>query len=245
MRRSKVGFRAESGRVFKVSGFSVNGANLARWMLDFRDSTRRGERQLDTSVVVYGDQRSGNCRKVVWALEKAGVAYDWREVDIMAGDTRDPDFLRLNQNGKVPTVCLADGRVLCESNAILWYFCETTDWIPEDAFERARVLQWMFFEQYSHEPYIAVRRFIRQYLDWPNERYDDYVAREAGGHAALNVMANVLRESAFIAGDQMTVADVALYAYTSVAHEGGFDLKDYPLIQSWLARCEQNLPQGG
>ncbi|MEL6367028.1 MAG: hypothetical protein AAFR91_03620 [Pseudomonadota bacterium] len=118
-------------------------------------------------------------------MQKAGVEFEWREVDIMAGGTRDTDFLRLNQNGKVPTVRLADGRVLCESN------------------------------------------------------------REAGGEAALKVMVQALLDSAFIARDQMTVADVALYAYTSVAHEGGFDLKKYPLMQSWPARCEQNLPQGG
>ena len=200
---------------------------------------------MGTPVVVYGDQRSGNCRKVIWALRKAGVDYDWREVDIMAGETRDTDFLLLNQNGKVPIVRLADGRVLCESNAILWYFCESTDWVPEEAFERAQVLQWMFFEQYSHEPYIAVRRFIRQYLDWPNARYDEYQTREAGGHAALKVMTLALEEADFIAGDRMTVADVALYAYTSVAHEGGFDLEAYPRLQSWLARCQPHLPQAG
>lgn len=191
---------------------------------------------------IYGDMRSGNCRKVRWALEHVGADFVWHELDIMQGATRTPEFLSKNPNGRVPLLLTAQGDALAESNAIIWFLAESSEWVPEDAWARAQVLQWMCFEQYSHEPYIAVRRFIRQYLDWPNERISDYEAKEAGGYAALDVMENTLAHQDYLVGKRLTLADVALFAYTSVADEGGFDLSRYSGIKRWLARCEITLP---
>lgn len=147
-----------------------------------------------------------------------------------------PEFLRKNPNGKIPLLELADGRTLCESNAILHYLASGSALLPTDGFTQAKVLQWQFFEQYSHEPYIAVARFITKYLGLPEERRAEYASKQQGGHKALAVMESQLAQTPYLAGDQLTIADISLYAYTHVADEGGFDLSDYSAIQVWLKR---------
>jgi glutathione S-transferase len=164
------------------------------------------------------------------------IPYDWEEVDILAGDTRTPEFLALNANGKIPLLELPDGRYLAESNAILCYLADGGEFFGNDAFSRAEILQWMFFEQYSHEPYIATSRFIIRYLGSPPERQADLEQKKDGGYAALGVMERQLHDHDFITGDQFTIADIALFAYTHVADEGNFDLKRYPAITGWLDR---------
>lgn len=187
------------------------------------------------TVTVYGTAASGNCHKVKMVLDVTGCAHAWREIDLMKGETRTPNFLRLNPNGKVPVVVLDDGSTLAESNAILWYFGEGTPLIPSDRLRRARMLQWMFFEQYSHETAIAVARFIRAFLKRPDDaRLPDLLAR---GHRALGVMEQHLAGHDYFAGDRLSLADLALFAYTHVAEDGGFDLASYPSVREWLSRC--------
>ncbi len=157
-------------------------------------------------------------------------------IDILAGDTRTEEFLALNPAGQIPLLELDDGHVLAESNAILNYLAADSAYLPADAFARAQVLQWQFFEQYSHEPYIAVARFINKYLGLPDERKDEYAAKQKGGHEALRVMERQLAQTPYLCGADMSIADISLYAYTHVAHEGGFDLSDYPAIGRWLER---------
>lgn len=187
------------------------------------------------SIVVYGTRSSGNCHKVRMVLDIAGQRYEWREIDIMQAQTRTPEFLRMNPNGKVPVVVLGDGSSLAESNAILWYFGEGTPLVPADRLARARMLQWMFFEQYSHEPTIAVARFIRLFQRRPDDpRLPDLLAR---GHRALGVMEQHLADHEWFGGDALSLADLALFAYTHAAGDGGYDLASYPSVRDWLARC--------
>ncbi len=185
---------------------------------------------------VYGDSISGNCYKIQLACAQLGIDYEWHEVDIMAGETRTPDFLAMNANGKLPLLALADGRYLPESNAILAYLADGSALAGGDRFERASVLQWMFFEQYSHEPYIATARFVVRYLGNPPERQKDLERKRKGGYRALDVMEKHLSSHDFIANDAYSIADIALFAYTHVAHEGGYDLSGYPKINGWLDR---------
>jgi glutathione S-transferase len=185
---------------------------------------------------VYGDTQSGNCYKIKLLAALLDIENDWVHVDILAGETRTGDFLARNPNGKIPVLELDDGRILCESNAILNYLATDTVYWPHDRFLRAQVLQWQFFEQYSHEPYIAVARFIAKYLGLPDERRDEYQAKQAGGHKALAVMESRLSAYPYLVGSQLSIADISLYAYTHVAHEGGFELGGYPGIQAWLQR---------
>jgi len=190
------------------------------------------------SVTVYGTSSSGNCHKVKMVLDITGRPYEWRETDIMQAQTRTPEFLRLNPNGKVPVVVLEDGSALPESNAILWYFGEGTPLVPADRLARARMLQWMFFEQYSHEPAIAVARFIRVFQRRADDpRLPDLLAR---GHRALGVMEQHLAGHDYFGGDALSLADLALFAYTHAAADGGYDLASYPSIRDWLARCLGN-----
>ncbi len=189
-------------------------------------------------IELYGDSISGNCYKLQLACSQLDIDYTWHEVDIMAGGSRTDEFLAMNPNGKVPLMALADGHYLSESNAILCYLAEGSSLAGEDRFERANVLRWMFFEQYSHEPYIATSRFIIQYLGRPEEREGDLESRKGGGYQALDVMELELSDNDFIANDKYSIADIALYAYTHVADEGGFDLGDYPRINAWLQRVE-------
>lgn len=150
--------------------------------------------------------------------------------------TSDSDFLRKNPNGKIPLLELDDGRCLSESNAILNYLAAGSELLPEDPFELAKVQQWQFFEQYSHEPYIAVARFISRYLGLPEKRRQDYESKQAGGHKALAVMEQQLVTTPYLTGNILTTADICLYGYTHVADEGGFDLSQYPAVSAWLQR---------
>jgi glutathione S-transferase len=188
---------------------------------------------------IYGDSRSGNCLKVKWTADRLGLAYRWAEVDVMDGATRSSDFLALNPAGQVPAVVFADGRPLAQSNAIILHLAEASDLIPTGAYERARMLEWLFWEQYSHEPYIAVRRFLKLFLGKPDAELDPKL--EARGRAALARMEKALSGSAFLVGDRLTLADICLVAYTRSAHEGGFDLAEFPAVKAWVARVDVEL----
>jgi glutathione S-transferase len=164
------------------------------------------------------------------------IGYDWREVDILDGETRTPAFLEMNPNGRIPLLALPDGRYLAESNAILCYLADGSEFYAGKPFARAEILQWMFFEQYSHEPYIATSRFIIRYLGRPPEREADLLQKKDGGYAALGVMERQLQRHMFMVNDSFTIADIALFAYTHVAAEGGFDLVAYPAVTNWIER---------
>ena len=188
-------------------------------------------------ITVHGFSSSGNCHKVRLLLEQLGRDYRWIEVDSSKGETRMPGFLAKNPNGRVPIIELDDGRILAESNAILCWLAEGTPYLPGDAWQRAQALAWMFFEQYSHEPYIAVARFIRGWTPPDSPRRAAELPRcLERGHAALAVMERHLAGHAWFTGHDYGVADIALFAYTDVASEGGFDLGSYPAIRDWLAR---------
>jgi len=189
-----------------------------------------------TKPTFYGDSISGNCYKLQLAAAQLGIDYEWKEVDIMAGETRTPEYRAMNANGKVPLMALPDGHYLPESNAILFYLADGTAFAGTDRLGRASVLQWMFFEQYSHEPYIATARFIVQYLGNPPERQGDLEQKRKLGYRALKIMNEHLRAHDFFANDAYSIADVALFAYTHVAHEGGFDLSAYGKLNEWLDR---------
>jgi len=192
----------------------------------------------DGRLRIYGDSRSGNCYKLKLLCAEMEMDYDWQEVDILAGDTRTADFLAMNANGKIPLLALPDGRFLAESNAILCYLADGSEFFGGEAFARADILQWLFFEQYSHEPYIATSRFIIQYLGSPPERQAELLQKKEGGYKALGVMEQQLQKQEFLAGDRYSIADIALFAYTHVADEGGFDLRDYPSVRAWIERIE-------
>ena len=185
---------------------------------------------------VYGDYRSGNCYKVKLMLHLLGRDYEWIPVDILRGESREEWFRKKNPNGKIPVLELEDGSCLWESNAILNFLAEGTEFLPKDARLRTQVLQWQFFEQYSHEPFIAVARFIKVYLGLPDDRLDEYAAKQLDGYHALDVMEQQLLRTPYLVGDHYSIADIALYAYTHVAEEGGFKLEGYPAICAWLQR---------
>jgi glutathione S-transferase len=185
---------------------------------------------------VYGMADSGNCYKVKLALETLKQPYRWVEVDSTKGGTRTREFLARNPNGKVPTLQLEDGSHLPESNAILYYLAEGTPLLPADKLGRARALQWMFFEQYSHEPYIAVARFILRYLPPDSPRRAELPRLVERGRHALSVMEQHLAKQPYFAGSHFSVADIALYAYTHCARDGGFDLQPFPQLRAWLER---------
>jgi glutathione S-transferase len=188
--------------------------------------------------IVYGDSRSGNCYKIKLLCAQLDIAYAWREVDILAGQTRTDEFLAMNPNGRIPLLALPDGRYLAESNAILAFLAEGSELLGADDFSRAKILQWLFFEQYNHEPNIATSRFIIRYLGNPPERQAALQEKRLGGYKALDVMETQLLDTPFIAGTDYTIADIALYAYTHVADEGGFDLQEYAAIRGWLSRVQ-------
>jgi glutathione S-transferase len=183
---------------------------------------------------VFGMTSSGNCHKVRLTLDLLGVSYRWHEVDIMKGETRTPEYLAMNPNGQVPLLQIDDHTWLAESNAIVCYLADGTYLWSGDRLQRARALQWMFFEQYSHEPCIAVARFIRTFLNQPD--HPRLPELEKRGYRALDVMETQLSRAPFFAGD-FSIADIALFAYTHKADEGGFDLTAYPLVRAWIARC--------
>ena len=193
-------------------------------------------------LTIYGDPGSGNCLKVKWVAAHLGIPALWRDVDVPGGGTRTPEFLALNPAGRVPIVVFPDGAVLSESNAIILHLADGSPLIPAAPFARARMLQWMFWEQYSHEPYIAVRRYQLHYLKRAPEDLDPKLAER--GADALRLMEGTLERSAYMAGDTLTLADVALVAYTRMAHEGGFDRAAYPAIRAWIGRVEAGLGIG-
>ncbi len=185
---------------------------------------------------VYGMSESGNCYKVKLVLEQLVLPYRWAEVDTGRGETRSSRFLAMNANGKVPTLALEDGTFLAESGAILYYLAEGSRLLPEERLRRARALQWMFFEQYSHEPYVAVARSILRYQPPDSPRRAELPRLRERGNQALSVMEQHLRRAPFFAGGDYSIADIALYAYTHCAADGGFDLGDFPAVGAWLAR---------
>ena len=187
---------------------------------------------------IYGDVQSGNCYKIRLLCSLLDIEHEWIHVDILAGGTSEAEFLQKNPNGKIPLLELEDGRCLSESNAILNFLAAGSQLLPSDSFDVAKVQQWQFFEQYSHEPYIAVARFIAKYLGLPQERRAEYEAKQSGGHKALAVMETQLSTSPYLTGDSLSTADISLYGYTHVAHEGGFDLTDYPSVLTWIDRIK-------
>jgi glutathione S-transferase len=189
-------------------------------------------------LTIYGMSDSGNCYKPKLLLEQLGTPYEWVEVDSVKGETRTPNFLRRNPNGRVPALEYEPGRYLAESNAILCYLAEGTRFWPAERLQRAFALQWMFFEQYSHEPYVAVARYIRKFLPPDSPRVAEMPRLMERGHQALAVMEQHLNGRRFFVDESYTVADIALYAYTHVAGDGGFDLSRYPSVTAWLRRVE-------
>ena len=187
-------------------------------------------------MLLYNNQVSGNCYKVRLLFAHLGIAYKRRELSVVDRSDRPETLSGLNPALRVPTLVLDDGRALAESGAILWYFGEGTSFVPEDRYERAQVLQWMFFEQYDHEPAIAVARFWLSYSGQPEAFADRREERTAAGYRALDAMEGHLAGRDFLVGGRLTLADIALYAYTHVAGEGGFDLGRYPAIGAWLER---------
>jgi glutathione S-transferase len=187
---------------------------------------------------LFGDSRSGNCYKPALLLKLTGRAFTWVETDVMAGATRRRDFLEMNPNGRVPLLRLPDGRFLAESNAMLLHLAEGTRYLPEDAYQRALVYQWLFFEQYSHEPFIAVARFICHFQRREAQEKERLEQLRSKGYEALGVMDRHLSGNAFMAGEHFSIADIALYAYTHVAAEGGFDLAPFAGVNGWLKAVE-------
>jgi glutathione S-transferase len=187
-------------------------------------------------LTLYDYLDSGNGYKIRLLLAQLNQPYRRVQVDIMEGATRTPEFLAKNPNGRIPTLELDDGTYLAESNAILWYLAERSPFIPDDRLGRARVLQWMFFEQYSHEPYVATPRFILRHLPADSPRRAELPDRLTRGRAALGVMETHLKANPFFAGERYTIADIALYAYTHVADQAQLDLVPYPSVRAWLGR---------
>jgi len=188
---------------------------------------------------IYGDSISGNCLKVKWVADLMGLSYDWIETSVLVGASRTPDYLATFPAGQVPAVILDDGRPLAQSNAIILHLAAGSGLIPADAYERARMLEWMFWEQYSHEPYIAVARFQVRFQGKPLADLEPRIVER--GKAALQRLEDGLADGPFLVGDAATLADVALVAYTREAHDGGFNLADYPRVQAWVARVETAL----
>jgi glutathione S-transferase len=188
---------------------------------------------------IYGDLNSGNCLKVKWVCDRLALPYAWVDVDIMQGGSRTEAFLKLNPWGQVPTIAFDDGRTVAQSNAIIRYLARGSDLIPTEAYEAAKMDEWLFWEQYSHEPYIANCRFQLLYLGKPASDLDPEKVRR--GYLALDHLEYRLGAARFLVGDAFSLADVALLAYTRVAHEGGFDLGRYPSLRRWIFEAEQCL----
>jgi glutathione S-transferase len=189
-------------------------------------------------LTLYDYLDSGNGFKLRLLFAQLERPYKLVELDIMKGETRTPEFLARNPNGRIPTVQLEDGTVLTESDAMLWFFAEGTPFLPSDRIERARVLQWMFFEQYSHEPYIATTRFILRHFPSDSPRRAEITDRKKRGYEALAVMEKHLTTRRYFVGERYSIADIALYAYTHVADQGTFDLSAYPNVLAWLGRVK-------
>jgi glutathione S-transferase len=196
-------------------------------------------------ITLYGDSTSGNCLKTKWTADHLGVDYEWIEVSVIEGGTRSDAFMAMNPSGQVPVLQLSDRRILPQSNAIILYLAETyasEALIPVDPFEKAKMMSWLFWEQYSHEPYIAVRRFRKKFKNMSDDELDPQLLSR--GRRALGAMEMQLTFSNYFVGDSMTLADLALVAYTRLADEGGFDLDEFPNVQRWVARVETDLGIG-
>jgi glutathione S-transferase len=183
---------------------------------------------------LYGSSKSGNCLKPKWVAQLIGAPFEWIETDVFKGETRTPDFLALNPAGQVPVAVLADGRTLAQSNAIMLHLAEGSRLIPSGAYDRAKMFEWLFWEQYSHEPAIAVRIAKLFYLNTPESELDPKLL--TNGHAALARLQLGLAAGPFLVGDALTLADIALFAYTRMADRGGFDLAVYPAVKGWISR---------
>jgi glutathione S-transferase len=188
---------------------------------------------------IYGDLNSGNCQKVKATADYLGMAYDWVDIDIMKGQSRTPEFLAMNPAGQIPVVLFDDGRALAQSNAIVNYLARGSDLVPADPFDRAKADEWMFWEQYSHEPYVAVARYQRVYLGRTLAERDPKVVER--GERALDHLERGLAGKDYLVGARLSVADIALLPYTRLAHEGGFDLAGRNAIRGWIERCETKL----
>lgn len=188
---------------------------------------------------IYGDLKSGNCLKVKWVCDRLSRRYTWIDIDAMKGESRTPEFLKLNSAGQVPVIELDDGRALAQSNAIIRYLARGTDLIPAEAFLAAKMDEWLFWEQYSHEPYIAVCRMQMIYLGKTLGELDPEKVKR--GYSALARMEHELKERRFLVGEALSLADVSLLAYTRAAHEGGFHLDGYDAVKRWIADCERIL----
>ncbi len=187
-------------------------------------------------ITLYGMSSSGNCYKLQLLMAQLGREYEWEEIDVTRGENLSPEFLAMNDRGKVPVMKLDDGRTMSESNAILNYLAQGTPLLPDDAWERAKTLQWMFFEQYSHEPYIAVSRFIYKFLPADHPRRASLATLKPFGDEALAAMERHLGRLPWFGGERYTIADIALFAYTHIAEDGGFDLGAYPHVERWIKR---------
>ncbi|MBE9162895.1 MULTISPECIES: glutathione S-transferase family protein [Microcoleaceae] len=187
---------------------------------------------------LYEYSPSGNCYKVRLLLTQLNIPFDRTEINILQKESRTPEFLVKNPNGRIPVLEIAPGKFLFESNAIMFYLSEKTEFFPNDKFERAQVMQWLFFEQYSHEPYIATSRFWISVLGKAEEYQAALQQKKAPGYAALGVMEQHLEKNDFFVGDRYSIADIGLFAYTHVAGEGGFDLTGFPAIQNWIGRVK-------
>lgn len=190
-------------------------------------------------LTIYGNSVSGNCHKVAFVCDRLGIPNRWLEVDFLKGETRTPEFLAMNPAGQVPFIRFEDGRLLAQSNAIMLYLAEGSDLIPADAFERALMNQWLFWEQYSHETAIAVRRFHAFVLKKPDSDIDPALMEK--GNRALGVMEGHLATRRYFVGEKLSLADLALVAYTRFAHEAGFDLATFPHVRDWVKRVEDDL----
>ena len=188
---------------------------------------------------IFGDSISGNCLKVKWTADHLRLSYEWIETDVLKAATRTPEFLALNPAGQVPAVILDDGRPLAQSNAIILHLAEGSALIPADPYDRARMLEWMFWEQYSHEPYVAVARFQVRFQGKAAADLEPRIVER--GKAALQRLEDGLAASPFLVGEAVSLADVALVAYTREAEDGGFRLADYPGVRAWIGRVETAL----
>ena len=196
----------------------------------------------NAAMTVYGDSISGNCLKVKFVAEALGLPYDWVEVSVLNKETRTPDFLAMNPAGQVPVVRFADNGVLAQSNAIILHLAENSGLIPDDAFERAQMYQWMFWEQYSHETAIAVLRFQKFYLKKPDSEIDPGLRPRC--LRVLSLMDEHLEARDYFVGDALSLADIALVAYTRFSHQADIDLKDYSAVAAWVRRVETDLGLG-
>ncbi len=190
-------------------------------------------------LTIYGDLNSGNCLKVKWTADRLGLAYDWVAVDAVGGEARTPEFRQINPAAQVPTVVFEGGRSLAQSNAIMLHLAQGSDLIPEDGYLRAKMLEWLFWEQNSHEPSIAVRRRMRFLQRRPDVDIDPTLM--AAGERALARMESWLAASPFLVDGKLSLADIALVAYTRLSHQGGFDLSRFPAVKAWVTRVEAEL----